>query len=69
MKSLNDVMVRMKLKRAIAKTRHLNPEMYKVINDLWKTEIGESNLFKLRFTLTYVLNYLEEYLSLCLKKY
>ena len=43
--------------------------MYKVINDLWKNQIGQSNLFKLKFTLTYVISYLEEYLDLCERRF
>ena len=46
----------------------MNPDLFKVINDLWKKEIGSRNLFKLRFTLTYVISYLEEYLSHCEKR-
>ena len=49
--------------------RHLNPDMYKIINKLWKQEIGIQNLFKLRFVLIYFIAYLEEYLVLCEKKF
>lgn len=63
--NLDDVMTINKLNRAMANMRHLNPDMYKVINNLWKSSIGKHNLFKLKFTLTYVISYLEEYLDLC----
>lgn len=53
----------------MAQLRHLNPDMYKVINDLWRNSIGVHNLFKLKFTLTYVISYLEEYLDLCEKRF
>ena len=62
-------MINNKLNRAVAQLRHLNPEMYKIINDLWVNEIGYNNLFKLRFTLVYVNNHLEEYLTLCEKRF
>lgn len=62
---LNGTMITMKLNRAMAQLRHLNPDMFRVINDLWKNEIGVHNLFKLKFTLTYVITYLEEYLTQC----
>ena len=58
-------MITMKLNRAIMQLRHLNPELYRIVNYLWKNEIGKKNLFKFRFTLTYVIRYLEECLSLC----
>jgi hypothetical protein len=47
----------------------MNEDMYKVINDLWKNEVGETNLFKLKFVLTYFVSYLEEYLHLCEKRF
>lgn len=62
-------MVKNKLNRAVAQLRHLNPEMYKIINELWINDIGEKNLFKLRFTLVYINNHLEEYLTLCEKRF
>lgn len=62
-------MVGMKLNRAIMQLRYLNPEMYKLVNDLWINEIGRHNLFKIRFTLTYIVRYLEEYLTLCEQRY
>ena len=39
--------------------------MYKFVVNLWKMEIGEHNLPKLRFTLTYFVKHLENYLTLC----
>lgn len=62
-------MVSMKLNRAIMQLRHLNPEMYRLVNHLWKNEIGLQNVFKFRFTLTYIIRYLEEYLGLCEKRF
>jgi len=68
-KELGFVMVNMKLSRAIMQLRHLNPEMYRLVNHLWKNEIAKHNLFKFRFTLTYVIRYLEEYLTMCENRY
>lgn len=62
-------MIRMRLNRSMAQLRHLNERMFKVINDLWVSAIGRDNLFKFKFTLTYFIDYLEEYLMLCEKKY
>ena len=39
-KELNYNMITMKLNRAIMQLRHLNPELYKIVNHLWKNEIG-----------------------------
>ena len=62
-------MVHNRLNRAIAQLRHLNPEMYKIINDLWVNDIGYNNLFKLKFVLVYINNHLEDYLTLCEKRF
>ena len=62
-------MVTVKLNRAMAQLCHLNPDMYKVIIDLWRNKIGTQNLFKLKFCLTYLISYLEEYLDLCEKRF
>ncbi len=67
--SLNRTMNSNKLNRAIAHLRHLNPEMYKIINDLWINQTGKNNLFKLRFILVYINNHLDEYLSMCEKRF
>lgn len=61
-------MMKMELNRAMARLRHLNEEMFVVVNDLWRT-IGRDNIFTFKFTLTYVLSYLEEYLELSEKRY
>lgn len=68
MNTLETVMIKMKLNRAMAQLRHLNEEMFVVINDLWRT-IGRDNIFTFKFTLTYMLSYLEEYLELSEKRY
>lgn len=68
-RALNNQMINTPLNRSMAQLRHINPEMYKIINKLWKQEIGRHNLFKLRFVLTYVVMYLEEYLTLCEKRF
>jgi hypothetical protein len=62
-------MVGVKLNRAIMQLRYLNPEMFKLVNNLLTNEIGKHNLFKFRFTLTYIVRYLEEYLTLCEQRY
>ncbi len=62
-------MVKLKLNRAMAEIRHLSPITYMLVNELWKQEIGRDNLFKLRFTLTYVISYLEDYLTQCERKF
>ena len=59
----------MRLNRSMAQLRHLNERMFKVINDLWVSAIGRQNLFKFKFTLTYIIEYLEEYLNLCEQKF
>jgi hypothetical protein len=55
----------MKLNRKMMQMRHLNPELYKLVNHLWKVDIGIENLFKLKFVLTYFIKILEDYLVLC----
>jgi len=67
--NLNHVMLEGKLNRSMAQLRHLNPDMYRLINDLWKNKIGISNIFRLKFTLTYLVCYLEDYLVLCEKRF
>ena len=65
-------MMQQKLNRAMGQMRHLKPEMYKLVNDLWKNEInknGKNNLFKFKFVLTYICSFLEEYLTLCEERY
>ena len=47
----------------------LSPDVYLVINDLWKREIGVDNVFKLKTILAYTIVYLEEYLSECESKF
>lgn len=61
-------MIKMQLNRAMAQLRHLNEDMFMVVNDLWRT-IGRDNIFTFKFTLTYVLSYLEEYLELSEQRY
>ena len=56
---VNNAMVNNKLNHAMAQLRHLNPELYMLVNDLWKKEIGITKVFKLKFTLTYFISYLE----------
>ena len=53
----------------MAKYRHMNPQRYFLINDLWKKEFGIENVIKLKFTLTYFNGYLERYLDACKKRF
>ena len=53
----------------MAQMRHLNEDMFKVLNDLWVSQIGRDNIYKLKFVLTYIITYLEEYLSQCEKRF
>ena len=58
-------MIEKKINRAIYQMRYLNPEMYILMVNLWKMEIGEHKIFKFRCTLLYFIGYLEQYLSEC----
>lgn len=53
----------------MAYVRHLNPAIYIQVNQLWKEEIGQYNLFKLKYVLTHLLVYLESYLTECEQMY
>ena len=53
----------------MAYIRHLNPMIYLQINSLWKNEIGQHNLFKLKYTLTHFLVHLEDFLNQCQAQY
>ena len=57
------------MNRSMAQLRHLNPDMYKLINVFWRNEIGVDKLFKLKITLQYINNYLEDYLTQCKKRF
>ena len=49
----------------MAQLRKHNPIIYLKLNSLWKKEIGVNNLFKLKYTLTHLLVYLEDFLTQC----
>ena len=66
---LNGQLIDNKMNKAMAQLRYLNPDMYILVNELWKKEIGFQNVFKLKFVLTYFIQHLENYLSECEKRY
>lgn len=62
-------MIDNKLNYAMAQIRHLSPDIYLQINELWKQEIGARKVFKFKSVLIHLLVYLEDYLSQVQEKY
>lgn len=53
-------MVESNLNRVIASIRFQNFELYKILTDL----IKKMNIYKLKFVITYVTTYLEEFITI-----